>query len=319
MVKYPNRQYNRIDYLYLGGYDMRKSLRKLIAGVATCSLALALAAGIMPNVAEAVDCSKAGKKAAKAELNLDTPEYHAYFGFQQTGSWTYRDTWYNPASGLNGTSLSNGDYNTLFTDGGNGTIDSVTITDAVIKGNGTYSVGMSGINGAIPADDGADIKTSLLYVSTDIPSGAIGTLSFTDVKLIVDGAEIALPSPEPYVNADAQELGLYQFDLVNTYHPEAYTSPSILAMNDSVEIQFTVSGFNTDDPDAVLAEPTEEPTQEPATSDDSSTKSDTENNTDSSTDSSKEDSSSSTTTIVIVVVVIVVIAGAAFFLMKKKK
>ncbi len=295
---------------------MRKSLRKLIAGVATCSLALALAAGIMPNVAEAVDCSKAGKKAAKAELNLDTPEYHAYFGFQQTGSWTYRDAWYNPASGLDGTSLSTGDYNTLFTDGGNATIDGVTITDAVIKGNGTYSVGVTGLNGAIPADDGADIKTSLVYVSTDIPSSAIGTLNFTDVKLIVDGAEIALPSPEPYVNADAQELGLYQFDLVNTYHPEAYTSPSILAINDSVEIQFTVSGFNTDDPDAVLAEPTEEPTeepsQEPATSD-------TENNAGSSTDSSKEDNSSSTTTIVIVVVVIVVIAGAAFFLMKKKK
>ena len=297
---------------------MRKSLRKLIAGVATCSLALALAAGIMPNVAEAVDCSKAGKKAAKAELNLDTPEYHAYFGFQQTGSWTYRDAWYNPASGLDGTSLSTGDYNTLFTDGGNATIDGVTITDAVIKGNGTYSVSVTGLNGAIPADDGADIKTSLVYVSTDIPSGAIGTLNFTDVKLIVDGAEIALPSPEPYVNADAQELGLYQFDLVNTYHPEAYTSPSILAMNDSVEIQFTVSGFNTDDPDAVLAEPTEEPTQEPATSDDSSATSDTENNAGSSTDNSKEDSSSSTTTIVIVVVVIVVIAGAAFFLMKKK-
>lgn len=298
---------------------MRKSLRKLIAGVATCSLALALAAGIMPNVAEAVDCSKAGKKAAKAELNLDTPEYHAYFGFQQTGSWTYRDAWYNPASGLDGTSLSTGDYNTLFTDGGNATIDGVTITDAVIKGNGTYSVSVTGLNGAIPADDGADIKTSLVYVSTDIPSSAIGTLNFTDVKLIVDGAEIALPSPEPYVNADAQELGLYQFDLVNTYHPEAYTSPSILAMNDSVEIQFTVSGFNTDDPDAVLAEPTEEPTQEPATSDGSSATSDTENNAGSSTDSSKEDSSSSTTTIVIVVVVIVVIAGAAFFLMKKKK
>ena len=314
MVKYRNKQYYRIDF-YLGGYDMRKSLRKLIASVATCSLALALAAGIMPNVAEAVDCSKAGKKAAKAELNLDTPEYHAYFGFQQTGSWTYRDAWYNPASGLDGTSLSTGDYNTLFTDGGNATVDGVTITDAVIKGNGTYSVSVTGLNGAIPADDGADIKTSLIYVSTDIPSSAIGTLSFTDVKLIVDGAEIALPSPEPYVNADAQELGLYQFDLVNTYHPEAYTSPSILAMNDSVEIQFTVSGFNADDPDAVVAEPTEEPTQEPATSDTSSGTS----GTDSSTDNNKEDSGSSATTIVIVVVVIVVTAGAAFFLMKKKK
>lgn len=299
---------------------MRKSLRKLIAGVATCSLALALAAGIMPNVAEAVDCSKAGKKAAKAELNLDTPEYHAYFGFQQTGSWTYRDAWYNPASGLDGTSLSTGDYNNLFTDGGNAVVDGVTITDAIIKGNGTYSVSMTGLNGAIPADDGADIKTSLVYVSTDIPSSAIGTLSFTDVKLIVDGNEIALPSPEPYVNADAQELGLYQFDLVNTYHPEAYTSPSILAMNDSVEIQFTVSGFNADDPDAVVAEPTEEPaeepTEEPATSDTATSDTD---NTGSSTDNNKEDSGSSTTTAVIVVVVIVVIAGAAFFLMKKKK
>lgn len=295
---------------------MRKSLRKLIAGVATCSLALALAAGIMPNVAEAVDCSKAGKKAAKAELNLDTPEYHAYFGFQQTGSWTYRDAWYNPASGLDGTSLSTGDYNTLFTDGGNATVDGVTITDAVIKGNGTYSVSMTGLNGALPADDGADIKTSLVYVSTDIPSSAIGTLSFTDVKLLVDGAEIALPSPEPYVNADAQELGLYQFDLVNTYHKEAYTSPSVLATNNSIEIQFTVSGFNVDDPDAVIAEPTEAPTEEPASSDAGSTAS---SGTDDKSSDSDEEGSSNTTTIVIVVIVAVVVIGGVILVMRKKK
>lgn len=292
---------------------MKKSLRKLVASAAACTLALALAAGIIPGIAEAaVDCSKAGKKAAKAEVNLDTPEYHAYFGFQQTGSWTYRDAWYNPASGLDG-KFEDGDYNTLFTDGGNAKIDGPVITDAVIKGNGTYTVSLTGIGGQLPADDGGETKTSMVYVSTDMPSAITDSVTFSDVKLIIDGNEIPLAG-EPYVNADAQENGLYQFDLVNTYHPEAYTSPSIVSINDSIEIQFTVSGFNVDDPDASVTAATEEPTEAPATSDNASSGTNT-----GEVDKSSDDGGSSSTTIVIVVIVaVVVIAGAVVVLRKKK-
>ena len=112
---------------------MRKSLKKIVAVFAASSLALALAVGILPGVAEAVECSDAGKKAAKAELNVDTPEYHAYFGYQQQGTWTFRNAWYDPGAGLDGTFSSGvGDYNTLMTDGGNAVFDGPFITDAII-------------------------------------------------------------------------------------------------------------------------------------------------------------------------------------------
>ena len=295
---------------------MRKSLKKIVAAFTASSLALALAVGILPGVAEAVECSDAGKKAAKAELNVDTPEYHAYFGYQQQGTWTFRNAWYDPGAGLDGTFSSGvGDYNTLMTDGGNQVIEGPVITDAIIKGNGTYSVSLTNINGAIPADDGATNITSLIFVSTDIPSSAIGTINFSDFKLIVDGAEIPLPGGEPYVDADAEELGLYQFDVVNTYHKEAYTSPSILATNNSIEIQFTVSGFNVDDPDAVIAEPTEAPTEEPASSDAGSAAS---SGVDDKSDSDEEGSSNTTTIIIVVVAAIVVIGGVVLVMRKKK-
>ena len=134
-------------------------------------------------------------------------------------------------------------------------------------------------------------------------------------KLIVDGAEIPLPGGEPYVDADAEELGLYQFDVVNTYHKEAYTSPSILATNNSIEIQFTVSGFNVDDPDAVIAEPTEAPTEEPASSDAGSAAS---SGADDKSDSDEEGSSNTTTIIIVVVAAIVVIGGVVLVMRKKK-
>ena len=41
-----------------------------MAAFTASSLALALAVGILPGVAEAVECSDAGKKAAKAELKI---------------------------------------------------------------------------------------------------------------------------------------------------------------------------------------------------------------------------------------------------------
>jgi len=299
----------------VAGKLMRKSLRKLAAVITACSLSLVMAAGIMPNMAQAASASlsDAGKKAAKAKPELDAPEYHAYFGYQQQGSWTYRNAWYDPGSGKD-SDYSTGSFDTLMTDGGNQALEGPVITDAVIKGNGTYSVSLTNIGGAIPADDTSNI-TSLLFISTDIPSKAMETISFSDVKLLVDGAEIPLPD-ELYVDTDAEEAGLYQLDLINTYHKESYEGPAIMMVNDSIEIQFTVSGFNVDDPDAVIAEPTEEPSSDAA-----STSSEASSNASSSgsTESGDESSSGGSSTVVIIVIVaVVVIAGAVVVLRKKK-
>lgn len=287
---------------------MRRSLRKLAATAAACTLALTLAVGAVPNAAKAgVQCSDAGKKAGKAEINLDTPEYHAYFGFQQTGSWTFRDAWYNPSSGLDGTGFSGDNtYNDFITDGGNEKVEGATVTDAVIKGNGTYRVAVEGIGGILPDDDGVETITKLIYVSTDMPYSAKDTVKFSDIKLLIDGNEVTIPE-EPFYNLDAQEWGIYQFDIVNVYQTEGYASPSVLTPKDSVEIQFTVSGFNVDDPDAVIAEPTEEPTEAPASS---------EANT---TDSDSEDEGSNSTTVVVIVIVAVVVIGGVILVLRKKK
>ena len=86
---------------------MRKSLRKISAAVAGCALAMALTVSAVPNAADAAtkpQCTKAGLKAGKAAFDPDGT-YHAYFGFQQQTTWIFRDQWFSPTLGLEGTEL----------------------------------------------------------------------------------------------------------------------------------------------------------------------------------------------------------------------
>lgn len=282
---------------------MRKTLKKVIATVAAGTLAFALAAGVAPTTADAaVECSKAGKKAGKAEVNLDGT-YHAYFGFQQTDSWTFRNAWYEPTLGMDGDSLKEpATYDQVLTT--LNVSDAIpvggTVADAEIKGNGTYTVGVTGLDVSGMVQDAT--KFSLIFASTDIPSKAIddGTITISDVKLSIDGSESW--SGDPYVNADAKEWGLYQFDVINTYQQDGYTSPTILMPTDSIEITFTVSGFNYDNPDAVEAE--EAPAEEPAAG--------------AATEEADDSEGGSAMPIVIAVVAVVVIAGVVIVVKKKR-
>ncbi len=291
---------------------MRKSLRKIVASVSAVALALTLAAGIVPNTASATDtCSKAGEKAGKAKINLDAPDYHAYFGFQQTGSWIFRDTWYNPDTGLNGPSLKDAGLTfegSMFQSGDNGLtkFSKTVVTDANITGNGTYSIGVTGIDGQLSTLP--DDKISLIYVSTDIPSSAEDTIKFSDVKLTLDGADVTIPA-ELYVSSDAKEHGLYRLDIVNTYQTDGYESPSLIAPRDSMKITFTVSGFNADNADAsatIEGEATPAPTADATSATSESGK-------------TSESSSSSTTAVVVVVVVVVVVICGVVVVSRKKK
>ena len=288
---------------------MRKSLRKISAAIAGCALAMALTVGAVPNAANAAQkpqCSKAGEKAGKAKFNPDGT-YHAYFGFQQKDTWIYRDAWFNPATGLNGTDIKDLDYNGLLQNGDDGTkqVEGAKVTDAEISGNGTYTIGVEGINGVLAESDGEKNVISLIYASTDIPISAIedGTVKVTDVKMSIDGKEAF--SGEPYVNEDTKLIKLYQFDCLNTWQSEGYENPSILTPKDSIQITFTISGFSKDNPNAVAATPT------PAA--DSSASSST-----SSTSSTESNGGTNTTAVAVVVVAVVVVAGVIVFVKKKK-
>ena len=190
-----------------------------------------------------------------------------------------------------------------------------TFTDAEIAGNGTYTLKLEG------ADFQGETAISQLHIATDIPLN--DKIKFTNVKAKVDGREVTsfdegVPeNEEPYLQGGTVIL------LMNHWRPElikqleedglsesAESGYDLLkgTTDESVEITFTVSGFNYDNPDAVEATP--EPTQ---AADSSSVSG--------STSGSETDSDSSevpVVPIVIVVVVVVAIGGVMVFRSKKK-
>lgn len=284
---------------------MRKTFKKLASVALISALALTTAATVVPSDASAgVLCSKDGKKAGKAEFD-PAGTYHVYFGLQQTNTWIYRDSWYNPATGLNGTEMKDPlTFDAIMQNGTDGAtvLEGATVTDAEITGNGTYTVGVEGLNGCLTAD--ADAVLSLVYMSTDLPSSGTDTFKISDVVVKFDDKTQSVPE-ELYENLDAQEHGLYQLDVVNTYAKDSgdYANcPSLMAPTDSIKITFTVSGMTNDNPDAVAETPTPAPKADKADSAD------------------KDDESGISTPVVVgIVVAVVVIAGVAVVVTKKKK
>ena len=291
---------------------MRKSLRKVAATFSALALALAVTATAVPTNVSA-GTSKAGKKAAKTEFDADGT-YHAYFGFQQQGSWIFRDEWYSDTLGIDGSNMKKAgltfDQGTLFQSGKEGvtTIEGTKVQDAEIKGNGTYTVGVSGLNSCLDPKGDSEIKISMIYVDTDIPMKVKDNpVKISDVKLLCDGKEVSVPS-DPYYPAEYTDAsGLMRFDAMNAYKKDQGEYPDSPDMNvvptDSIQIQFTVSGFNSDNPDAVAG-----------ANDATSTSSDANTTSDASTSSSKKSSP-----VVPIVIVVVVVAVVAVVVVKKKK
>lgn len=190
-----------------------------------------------------------------------------------------------------------------------------TFTDAEIAGNGTYTLKLEG------ADFQGETAISQLHIATDIPLN--DKIKFTNVKAKVDGREVTsfdegVPeNEEPYLQGGTVIL------LMNHWRPElvkqlqedglsesAESGYDLLkgTTDESVEITFTVSGFNYDNPDAV--EETPEPTQAADSSSVSGSTSGIETDSDSS--------GVPVVPIVIVVVVVVTIGGVMVFKSKKK-
>ena len=165
-------------------------------------------------------------------------EFNGYFGVQ-TAAYSFRNAW-NDSYGL-GTP----EWNQIT--GWNGNDEVVrtgTITDAVIKGNGTYTVSLTGVDFADDAE-----TLNLLFLSTDIPLDKGVEISDITVRM---GGKKVYEFEESYQDPDTKDY--IKTLLINTYN-DAFKADNEFAYTLSagmdIEITFTVSGLAYDNPDAV--------------------------------------------------------------------
>ncbi len=227
-----------------------------------------------------------------AEVDLNGT-YNAYL-LLQTPNWTYRDAW-NSANGIGS------EYWGNFIWGNETAVSYGVVTDAVIAGNGTYTISITDF-GTVFADDFAAAGQeyfNILGFTSDIPLG--DTVKISDVKLIIDGQERHSVA-DGYQNPDDKE---YMNILIqNIWNDDVKEISYYPAPTTSLEIQFTVSGFAYDKEAPVeetepAVEETEPVATEPAVV--------------------EEPESSNTGLIVGIVIAVVVVAAVVVVVLKKKK
>lgn len=165
-------------------------------------------------------------------------EFNVYFGVQ-TAAYSFRNAW-NDSYGL-GTP----EWNQITGWNGNDeVVKTGTITDAVIKGNGTYTVSLTGVDFADDAE-----TLNLLFLSTDIPLDKGVEISDITVRM---GGKKVYEFEESYQDPDTKDY--IKTLLINTYN-DAFKADNEFAYTLSagmdIEITFTVSGLAYDNPDAV--------------------------------------------------------------------
>ena len=168
-----------------------------------------------------------------ASMSVSAAEtYHAYLGVQTNPSWIFRNGWND---GTYGKDVYDS-FNQLSKDGAPADIAG-TFTDVEITGDGTYKVSLTG------ADLSDEELFSLLFISTDIPLDS--SIKLTNVSVIIDG-QTKYTFDEGYIPEDAKDYitvqarNIWNDDLGKEDGLFAYTMP-----NDSVEMEFTVSGMGS--------------------------------------------------------------------------
>lgn len=234
----------------------------------------------------------AEEEAAPSVVFDPNGSYNAYLGVQ-TPNWTYRDAW-NSANGIGS------DYWGDFIYGNETSEKYGKVTDAVIAGNGTYTVSVTDF-GTVFADDfntAGQEYFNLLYVSTDIPRSDDVTIS--DVKLIIDGKTVHTYD-EAFLDED--EVDYFKVLIQNIWNADVAEISYYPAPSKSLEMQFTVSGFAYDNESQAVEET--EPATEPAT--------------EAPATEEPAESGSATGIIIAVVAVVAVVAVGAVVVLKKKK
>lgn len=228
---------------------MKNFFKKTTACLLTAALALS---------AFSVSPAQAAKKKKAFDPN---GKYHATLGIQTcTDLWLTHMGYYEKSQ--------NSYYNTKNADKlmykdketNKDTAATGTLTNTEIAGNGTYTVKLEGLDSMNETD------ISQLHIATDIPLN--DTVKFTDVKATINGKEILSFDEGVPENEDPYLQGGMVILLLNHWRAELVKEVAAKGLpenvesgwkllngtgDESVEITFTVSGFDYDNPDAVAA------------------------------------------------------------------
>lgn len=277
---------------------MKKNLTKLVASALAITTAFALVVTAAPD-ASAKKNKKADEEegAVTEEVDLDGT-YHAYIGFQSE-SYTFRNSW----SGKDEYGFGTPEFEQV-----SGWVDNELVEvpaelhDVEITGNGTYTVSVTGL------DLGSETMLRMLYVSTDIPKTDL--IKFTDVEVKIDGLS-KHTFPEGYIDPDAKATHMSVL-CINQYN-DGLEEISYVMPSDSMEITFTVSGFNYDNE----APAEEEVTGDDTTGTDSTTSDGTASNA-SNNDKTDADDEGGFPVVPVVIAVVVVVVIVVVVAVKKK-
>lgn len=277
---------------------MKKNLTKVIASALAVATAFALVVTTAPD-ASAKKNKQAEEETVAEEVDLDGT-YHAYIGFQSE-SYTFRNSW----SGKDSYGFGTPEFEQVTGwENNEEVVIPGELHDVEIAGNGTYTVSVTGL------DLSNESMMRMLYVSTDIPQN--DTIKFSDVSVRIDGYDKG-SFEEAYMDTDDKQTHMTVL-CINQYNDGLEEIPYTMP-EDSMEITFTVSGFNYDN-----EAPAEEETGDDASDDASSTSDDTSSagSTSDSTSDTTEDEGSSFPVVPVVIVVVVVIVIIVVVAMKKK-
>ena len=222
------------------------------------------AALLFAGVLTVVICIPAAAAPAK-EVDLDG-KYHASLGIQTaTVLWAQHMAYYDKTQ--NKTFGTDEADKLISESNGEKKVHDGTFTDVEIAGNGTYTVKLE------DADFAGETCISQLHIATDIPVN--DKIKFTDVTATIDGKKVLsfdegwMENEDPYIQGGEVVVLLnhWREELIKVVQSQGKSEDAdngytLLTGSgkESIEVQFTVAGFNYDNPDAVAATPTPAPT-----------------------------------------------------------
>ena len=218
----------------------RRIIMNTIKKFVTYFLILSIIILIPANHSNAAN-SKYAQKIAKQKYKISRT-YHAYFGIQQIESWIFRDEWYSESLGIGGRLLKDNhlQYNNIFISKDNRILKSKgKVKDTKIKGSGTYSVKVTGLNNTLCKNP--DAILSMLYVSTDIPYKYSNKVKISNIRLYVDNELVYRMNKAFIPDEYCSESKFIRFDLINIYQKDQgiyLESPTIDTPQKNIEIRF---------------------------------------------------------------------------------
>lgn len=222
-----------------------------------------LMAGVL-TVSMGTMASAAGKK---KQVDLKG-KYHASMGIQTaTELWIEHMAYYDKTQN---TKYGTPDAGKLQSAGDDGNIvdHAGTFTDVEIAGNGTYTLKLEG------ADFSNEQCISQLHIATDIPLN--DKIKFSNVVLTINGQQVVefdegwMENEDPYLQGGMVVVLLnhWRGELITLLQGKGLSENAENGYNllqgagdENISIQFAVSGFDYDNPDAVAETP--EPTATP--------------------------------------------------------